>query len=346
MRKSMTKPGGVIAAAVMVAMTAGGTALADPVAGATPRAVDVVGVGDETTQILMNQVAASYNASLTDPAVPRLYSWDSRPSGTITTKSGGTPIARPFGVYGGMTTLNGYTSATVDFARSSRGAQQDDPPADGFVAYAKDVVTWAAPANGHAPANLSTQNLRDIYTCVVTTWNQIDPSLPNSTIKPYLPPIQSALTANFRSDINYGSPLGPGACVTWSMAPNQGSDPALSDPDALVPYSTGYFIGQAYQGQGGGSDVQGPLTPRSIDGIAPIDPQTKTISADALMTPYAAVLSNVVRDAEWTATDAHGVALRDIFSRNGWICRNGADAIKRSGFLPLPSIACGRYNHS
>ncbi|MGW3178182.1 substrate-binding domain-containing protein [Kitasatospora sp. NPDC001119] len=346
MRRAMTMLGGAAAIAVLATTTVGGTALADPAAGVTPRAVDVVGVGDGATQILMNRIASGYNASLTDPATPRLYSWDTRPSGTITTKSGATTIARPADQHAGMVALNGRTGTTVDFARASRGPQQDDLSTDDFVAIAWDAVAWAAPATGNAPANLSTGNLKDIYTCAVTTWNQIDPALPNATIKAYLPPSGTGLRAHFLLTIGRGYAVTPGACVTSGIRENQGSDPLLADPDALIPYSTGYYIGQAYQGQGGGEDVPGALTLRSVDGIAPIDPQTRTISASVVTAPYGVVLSNVLRDAELYADNTRGAALRGIFGRGGWICRNGADAIRKSGFVPLPQIACGSVTHS
>ncbi|MFJ9693816.1 substrate-binding domain-containing protein [Kitasatospora sp. NPDC101183] len=346
MRRATTGLVGTVVLAALITMVPSGAAVADPAAGVTPNAVDIVGVGDGTSQILMNKLAAAYNASLTDPSAPHLYSWDVSPTGTITTKAGATPIARPANTYAGFLALNGNTRATVDFARSSRPAQTTDPSTDDFVALAKDAVTWAAPSTGNAPANLTTQNLKDIYTCAVTTWNQIDPTLSTDTIKPYLPWPQTGLGTDFLTAIGGGTSVTPGTCVAGVPVSNQGTDPAFGDPDALVPYSVGYFIGQAYLGQGGGADVQGPLTLRSIDSVAPVDLQSKTIAADFAATMYANILYSVVRDADWTATDAHGAALRAVLGHGSWICRNGADAIKASGFLPVSSFACGSVWHS
>ncbi|MFE6049674.1 PstS family phosphate ABC transporter substrate-binding protein [Kitasatospora sp. NPDC056446] len=344
MRKTAAKLLTVAALATSVATVFAGTAVADPAS--LPNSQDIVGVGSDTTQAVLNQLAADYNASLTNPSAPRLYSWDAIPSGTITTKSGATPINRPNGSGAGITALNANTSATVDFARSSRSPQASDPTTDDFVALAKDAVAWAAPAGGNAPANLTTQNLKDIYTCAVSTWDQIDPSLPNATIKPFLPQTSSGTRSFFLTTIGSGVAVTPGACVTSGTQENQGSDTALSDVNALVPYSVAHYVGQVYFGQGTGADVQGPLTIRSVNSVAPVDTVNKTIAPAFATTAYSRVVYNVFRDAEWTATDAHGTTLRAIFGKGGWICTNGAADLKSFGFLPLSSFACGSVTHS
>ncbi|MFC8453128.1 hypothetical protein [Kitasatospora sp. NPDC057223] len=51
---------------------------------------------------------------------------------------------------------------------------------------------------------------------------------------------------------------------------------------------------------------------------------------------------------QWTASDAHGRALRDIFGPTGWICTTSAATagITGYGFLRLPGAACGSGSHS
>ncbi|MFF7992315.1 PstS family phosphate ABC transporter substrate-binding protein [Kitasatospora xanthocidica] len=344
MRKTAANLLAATALATSLATVFAGTATADPAA--LPNSQDIVGVGSDTTQAVLNQLAADYNLTVANPSDPHLYSWDAIPAGTITTKSGATPITRPNGSGAGITALNANTSATVDFARSSRAPQPTDPTTDDFVALAKDAVSWAAPSGGNAPANLTTQNLKDIYTCTVTNWTQIDPSLSNTTIKPFLPQTGSGTRSFFLTTIGGGTAVNPGTCVTSGTQENQGSDPALADVDALVPFSVAHYIGQVYFGKGSGADVEGPLTIRSVDGTAPVDTVNKTISSALAATPYARVVYNVFRDAEWTATDVHGTTLRAIFGRGGWICTNGAATIKSFGFLPLSSFACGSVTHS
>ncbi|MET8546008.1 substrate-binding domain-containing protein [Kitasatospora sp. NPDC004799] len=347
MRKTAAKLLTVAALATSLATVAGGTAVADPAAGVTPRAVDIVGVGSDTTQSLLNQLSADYNASLTDPNAPRLYSWDAIPTGTITTKTGATPITRPNGSGAGINALNANTSATVDFARSSRGPVATDPTTDDFVALAKDAVSWAAPQGGNAPANLTTANLKDIYTCTVTKWNQINASLPATTIKPFLPQTGSGTRSFFLQAIGGGTAVTPGACVNSSVQENQGSDSQLAVADALVPYSVAHYIGQVYFGKGSGTDVQGPLTIRNIDGTVggPVDTVNKVIGDNFAATQYSRVVYNVFRDADFNAATTRGATLRGIFGAGGWLCTNGTADIKSFGFLPL-DFGCGSITTS
>ncbi|MFE4360437.1 PstS family phosphate ABC transporter substrate-binding protein [Kitasatospora sp. NPDC057518] len=343
MRKTAAKLLTVAALATSIATVAGGTAVADPAAGVTPRAIDFVGTGSDTTQAVVNQLAADYNASLTDPNAPRVYSWDATPTGTtITPKAGSAAIARPNGSGAGIKALATYTNTTVDFARSSRGPQSSDPSSDYFVSLAKDAVAWAAPATGNAPANLSTANLKDIFTCAVTNWHDIDASLPNATIKPFLPQTDSGTRSYFLTTIGGGVAVTPGACVVSGTQENQGSDSVLADPNALVPYSVAHYIGQVYYGQGSGTDVQGPLTIRNVNGVLPVDTTAKTISAAFAATPYSRVVYNVFRDTEWNSN----ATLRAIFGKGGWLCNNGANDLKSYGFLPLSAFACGAVTHS
>ncbi|MFE3875251.1 substrate-binding domain-containing protein [Kitasatospora sp. NPDC059146] len=338
-RKSLVTA--VLAASVVVA-PGGGPAVADPAGPALPAAQDLVGVGDADSQAVLNQFSADYNATIpgSDTTTPRLYSWDATGAPTITTKTGATTIARPNGAEVGISALKNSTGATVDFARSSRGPLPTDPRYFDFVNYADDALSWAAPGNGNAPANLTTQNLKDIYDCDVTTWKQIDPALPGSTIKPFLPKAGSGTRASFLAALGIHT---VNSCIDdRTVTEGQGSDPKLNDPDVLVPYSVGHYIGQAYYGRGSGADTQGLLTIRGIDGTAPVDATGRAINTDFL-TLHGQTVYVVVRDADWAATDAHGAALRGVFGPDGWICTSSTAAAdtRTYGFLPLPAGACG-----
>ncbi|MEV8322377.1 substrate-binding domain-containing protein [Kitasatospora sp. NPDC056731] len=345
MRGTTKKLLAAAALATAVVTATGGTGAADPTS--LPAARDIVGVGDGVTQLVMNQLSADYNATIpsTDTTTPRLYSWDATGTSPITTKTGATSIARPNGADAGIQALKNNTSTVVDFARSSRGPALTDPNTFDFVAFASDAVSWAAKSGGNAPANLTTQNLKDIYTCNVTTWEQIDPSLPSTTIKPFLPQPGSALRTNFLWKIGVSA---FGLCVTEGVQENEGSDAQLNDPDALVPYSVGHYVGQMYYGRGSGSDVQGPLTIRNVNGDAPVDTAKKAINKNFVGGSYVLSLYHVLRRSDWNAADAHGAALRSVFGADGWICTNPtalAD-ITGFGFLPLPPHACGSITHS
>ncbi|MER7703329.1 substrate-binding domain-containing protein [Kitasatospora sp. NPDC097605] len=343
MRKTMGKPLAVAALAGSLVGLTGGAALADPPV--VPNPGDIVGVGSQTTAPLFNQFSTDYNASLTaagDTTSPRLYSFDAVGTSPIVLKAGTPPVARPTGIPTGLAHLHAVPSS-VDFVRMDRGRLPTDPLTDTFVALAKDAVSWAAKSGGHAPANLTTAQLKDIYTCVRTNWAQIDPSLPNATIKPYLPQTGSGLRDFFLKTIGGGTPVVPGACVTTGVQENQGTDPVLNDDDVLVPYSVGHYVGQFYYGRSTGSDAPGALTVRAIDGIASVNTVNQSINAPFAATAWGRVLYTVVRAADWAATDARGTALRRIFGITGWICKSATAAadFKSHGFLGLPVNACG-----
>ena len=76
--RTFTKLMAGAAFAVTATALAVAPAMADPINGkgkpVTPAATDVVGVGSDTIQNVLNQFSVSYNAS--HKTGPRLYSWD------------------------------------------------------------------------------------------------------------------------------------------------------------------------------------------------------------------------------------------------------------------------------
>ncbi|MFD5916477.1 hypothetical protein ACFVYP_05415 [Kitasatospora sp. NPDC058201] len=359
-----------LALAAALALASAAPALADPpqpIPVPPPAATDIVGVGAQVTESLFNQFSTDYNASLTaagNTTSPRLYSWDSTGTTLITPKSGSSSLVRPDRSNAGIIALASTTSGTLDFARSTRGPKVDDSVNTLFVAMAKDAVSWAAPAGGHAPANLTTAQLRAIYTCTLTNWRQIDPALPDATIRPmlagHLLVTRSGVdgasmdsSGFFLQALDYysaivGDPWTDHSCVGVVERENQGTDAVLHDPDVIVPYSVGRYVGQVYGGYSTPTDNPGVLVPRSVNNVQPVNPTTHTISAPYSASAYGRVLYNTVRQSEWNALDAHGVALRAIFGPSGWICRSGTGAadIRLHGFLPLPGPACGSHTHN
>ncbi|MER7703328.1 substrate-binding domain-containing protein [Kitasatospora sp. NPDC097605] len=347
MRKAFASALAGTALATSLVLGGTGTASADPW---TPAATDIVGVGTQTTAPLLSQFSADYNAFLAgkgDTTSPRLYSWDATGSAQIVPKSGAAAIYRPADTRAGIAALNGNTNTTVDFARADRGTLYDgDLPSDYFVAFGKDAISWAAKAGGHAPANLTTADLKDIYTCAKTTWSAIDPSLPNTIIKPMLPSSGSGTREFFMKTVGGGVLLTPGACVVSGVEANQGTDPVLNDDDVIVPYSIGHYIGQAYFGRAAGADAQGPLTVRDINGWPAVDTAAKTIGASFAQSEYFTVLYNVFRQTDWLTPSARSAELRAVFGPNGWICKDPAAIadLKSHGFRQLTN-GCGVSTH-
>ncbi|WP_316522051.1 PstS family phosphate ABC transporter substrate-binding protein [Kitasatospora brasiliensis] len=341
MRKTAAKLLTVAALATSVATVVSGTAVADPAG--TPRAIDIVGVGSDTTQAILNQLSVDYNASLTDPNAPRLYSWDATGSSPLVTKTGATSITRPNGSGAGVKALAANTSTTVDFARSSRGPATGDATGLAFVALAKDAVTWSASAGGNAPAALTPAQLKGIYECNPSfrTWNQIDSSKPAVNIQPVLPQANSGTRSFFLSAI--GNPV-LGTCVADGPEENEGTDVSLNNnPNVVFPYSVAHYLGQTVGGHGTATDAPGSLTLRNVIlnnvSVAPV--ANNVINATFANSVFGRVVYNVVRNTEWTATDAHGTALRAIFGQDGWICNDTKADSDLRGFGFLPTAACG-----
>ncbi|MFD8322232.1 substrate-binding domain-containing protein [Kitasatospora purpeofusca] len=359
MRKTAAKLLAAVAIATSVATVATGTAVADPSTLPTlPLAQDIVGVGSDTTQAVLNQFSTDYNAFLgASSTLPRLYSWDATGTSPIVTKTGAQTspaFARPNGSGAGIAALDATSKTTVDFARSSRGPKNSvpgvpgDPTTDLFVAFAKDGVSVATATTGsNAPTNLSKNDLINIYNCTYTNWNQI-PGYTGAggTIKAFLPQVGSGTRSFFLSALGLAN---GGACVLANptVQENQGTDPILNDANAVVPYSAAHYIGQVYNGHSSGSDAAGNLTLRSIDGISPID-ATNGLAKAFTDTSFGRVVYNVVREANWNATDTQGTALRAIFGTTGWVCKNATAAadIKSYGFRALPTGACGTTTHA
>jgi ABC-type phosphate transport system substrate-binding protein len=336
MRKAI--PARIVSATALAAAAlslATGPALADP---PFPAATSIVGVGANTTQALFDQFSADYTGT------PKLYSWDATGFSPIITKAGATPIARPNG--SGLATLESTTSSTVDFARSSTPLAIDAPTNDWYIPFARDAVSWAANSGGNAPANLTTADLTRIFsTCAITKWSQITDipgyTGPATAIKAFLPQLNSGTRSFFLSVVG---PVGP--CVQPTLVEeNEGSDPVLTDANAIMPYSVAHYIGQVYGGHGSGTDVQGPMTVRSVNGIAPIDATAHVITLPFYTSAFGRNVYDVVRGTDWNAGDAHAAALKALFGTTGWICTNAtaqADLVSY-GFLHLAT--CGIPQH-
>ncbi|MDH6119527.1 PstS family phosphate ABC transporter substrate-binding protein [Kitasatospora sp. GAS204B] len=353
MRHTAAKLFATVAIAASLATVAAGQATADPTV--TPAAQDIVGTGSDTIQAVLNQFSTDYNASLTaahDTTSPRLYSWDATPAGNITPKTGASTIARPNGSGGGISALNNNTHTTVDFARSSRGPQSTDPSTDDFVAFAQDGVAWAGNSTGNAPANLTTADLKGIYSCTITNWNQITDvsgyTGPNATIKAYIPQLNSGTRAFFLTAINGGTTaLTPGSCVqSYTPEENEGTDSVFTDANVIFPYSAAHYIGQTVGGHTTTSDAPGSLTLRSVDGVNPI--ASNALNPTFTGSNYGRTVYNVVRDSEFNGTGTQATALQNIFGASGWICNDSTAAadIASYGFAALPAFACGAVVHS
>jgi ABC-type phosphate transport system substrate-binding protein len=290
-----------VAAALALAVPA---ANADPINGKSqpvvPTYYDIVGVGSNTTQYVVDQIAFNYDASGDHSTThPYIYSWDATnpytgaTGDTIATKADcntkALEIARPNGSGAGLTALDDNTKNSkgyycVDYARSSSGRSSTSPKFGPggvvYVPFAKDAVTWATDKTTNAPASLTLTQLYDIYTCKVTNWDKLGGK--NAEIQPYLPPTSSGTRSFFLKEIGVTS-VSTG-CVPAShqtVEENEGINSVFkNNPNILVPYSIGSWLSQEYRsaaigknptsGQNKfGHDENGYLYLNEVNGTAP-----------------------------------------------------------------------------
>jgi ABC-type phosphate transport system substrate-binding protein len=338
-------------ATVIVGATvlAAAPALADPPSGVKPKETDIVSVGADTDEFLIDQLAFDYNKA--HKSGPRVYSWDAVNPKTgladnIATKAGCSKIQRPNGASAGITAFDNNQKTAdkkhfcIDFVRSARGRASTDPGKSliTFVTLAKDAISYATNATSNAPANLSMAQLNAIYSCTVTTWNQVGGSS-TSTIRPFLPQTGSGLRTSFLKAIGLDV-AGPGSCVNSSVQQNEGTDPQFkNNPNALVPYSVAKWISQRFHSakcgvkptaaqNRFGCDEHGKFVLHSINGTKPTTGSgTKTI----INAHFTAGFVNLIYDVVRTAKTKNGIPsqLQPIF-----------DGVKRSGSGPVSGWAC------
>jgi ABC-type phosphate transport system substrate-binding protein len=275
-------------AAAAIAATVGTPALADPPAGKTPRPTDVVGVGSDTIQNVMDQLSVAYNAT---HASGKLYSFDAtNPTNgamgdPVQLKSGSSTcnIPRPDGSSAGITALENSGTTTgsqpcINFARSSRARSGTDPNTISFITLAGDAVTVSTQPGTHAPANLiTTAVLTGIYNCTITKWNQIPGNSggASSTIRPMLPQDGSGTRAFFLGAISVTT---PGSCVSTSdtaqgtghlndntLQENEGVAPSLNTnkSNVIFPFSVAKYIAEKFHSASCGTISQCNTAPEN-----------------------------------------------------------------------------------
>jgi ABC-type phosphate transport system substrate-binding protein len=348
---------------------------------AHPAETAIVGVGSDTYQSVGDQFSGDYNATLKATSTAQLYNWDATNPTTgamgdsIITKSGCSSIARPDGGSAGLTAMDANARTSdgkqfcIDFTRIARARSSSDPPfapgGVGFVSLAEDAITYATQATTDAPSNLTTAQLAGIYNCTITNWSTVGGK--SATIQPVLPQTGSALAKQFLTDIGVAN---AGACVNQTVQQNEGVDPLLKTPQAVVPYSVAKYIAQKFHsahclnsgctpngsgvvctptaGQNQfGCNLHGTLKLNSINGIAPTTGTGTgtTINTSFAATSYGNPISDVVR-YDSTTPDHIPAYLERLYATAsaatpGWVCSSAtakAD-LKHYGYLLSP--LCG-----
>nr|WP_042190224.1 hypothetical protein [Kibdelosporangium sp. MJ126-NF4]CEL19176.1 hypothetical protein [Kibdelosporangium sp. MJ126-NF4]CTQ95023.1 hypothetical protein [Kibdelosporangium sp. MJ126-NF4] len=324
MRSILGKAAVTLGAAAAVLGLAAGNAVADP--GFTPLTGDLVGVGSDTSQDVLDSLAAQYNSENGRPA-DWVASWKATGSATITPKTGAAAITRPNGSSAGINALIADGNAhTIDFARSSRWVGTNPAEANySFLQFARDGLTFATATTSNVPATRTTAQLNDIY----------KRSTPNCVplVKPFIPQAGSGTRQFFLASIGLTEAT-LGNCAT--AVQEHDATPVVGDANAIVPFSVARGWGVAGLRLGNLDDSQRPAgVPANL-----IAQDTPPNGAVATINVYDRGLYNVVR-----TSDVNLPKYDNVFGQNGWICTS-ADAqaiITGQHFRLADSLDCGQH---
>jgi type II secretory pathway pseudopilin PulG len=224
----------IAAASVGLVATSALSAQADNIP--NPDADDIVIVGSDTTQLVLEDLSNLHNSD--NPTEPRrLANFLATGTPNITIRPGVT-IPRPNGSSAGINAL--CSTPQIDTARSSRVSQASDCANLGFLQFAEDQLRWAGNDDITGVTSLTDAQLTLIYNC--------DPGARNwsafggPTIVPLLPQGGSGTRVSWATQVGI-NPTSPPSCVQDQVGgvPVQEHDPSLiaSTSGALAPFSTG-----------------------------------------------------------------------------------------------------------
>lgn len=234
-----------------LAVTGVGPASADPAF--TPGSADIVGVGSDTIEFVMQDLANQYNAGA--PAA-RLVSWNATgPAGeSWSPRAGVAPgtYQRPNGSGAGKKALYGVTEIpSVNYARSSAAldATESSNSLQSFP-FAVDGLELAVSGDvpSRAPASISAADIVKIYNGTYKHWNEVPGGTSTAAIHPFIPQSGSGTRKFFESQLtairggaawsssDYGAAAGdyPGVQETQEHDPTS----IHGDASAVAPFST------------------------------------------------------------------------------------------------------------
>ena len=314
MRKAFRRTGMVAAGAIAVSLALTGPAHSDPKF--VPDKNDIVGVGSDTTEFMVGDLATAFNKAKVGGS-QRLASFDATGSATIVLRKGSAPITRPNGSSAGIDELQANTD--VSFARSSRGPNATGDEGTSFYPYSKDRLSYVyANPDSNVSPSLSASDLFDIYTCAKTDWS--DFGQPAGHIEAKIPQAGSGTRSFFLASIGETETQLQQAINepddVCSVNEVQEHDPnaVIGQPNAIAPFSFARYTTLT-------KAIKKQLT-FAADKGAPFDPSRN--------------LYNVIRTADTGS-------LGQYFDTNSWICTNAkaAKVIKQNGFTLLPAGQCG-----
>ncbi|MFE5537850.1 hypothetical protein [Streptomyces sp. NPDC056492] len=314
------------AAAALAVGTAGGSiAFADPAG--SPQYRQLSGVGSDTTQDVMNGLAAA----ITVNGQKVLGSYDATGSANVTTKdpavNANCTMARPNGSGAGRAALLTSLQAgngCLDFARSSSLNLAAAAPGLTYVPFAVDGVSYAITPGSAIPRKLALADLKAIYHC--------DPNYvgsgPNYDMTVYLPQAGSGTRSFWESTMGITDAdvvAGVYPCIKdkKGSAPVQEHDGRVLDDKSIVPFSIAQYQSQSSQTI---ADLRGRAILGTVDGLAPT---VLNSGFGVKRDVYNVIPTGKVATAPWSTVFVGG---------NSEICKQ-ASVINTYGFATNPN--CG-----
>jgi ABC-type phosphate transport system substrate-binding protein len=312
MRNSLRRGGLLAATALVLTIPTVMPAQADP--GFTPDANDIVGVGSDTTEFVVQSLAGAFNTAGVG-GTQRMASFNATGSATIVPRSGASAITRPNGSSAGIAELRSNTA--ISFARSSRGPNASGDTGTIFFPYATDKLGYVyAKPGSHAKLNMTAANLKSIYTCSKTNWSQF--GMPAGHILAKVPQAGSGTRSFFLASIGETETQLQNAIAkpnaTCSVIQVQEHDPnaVIGKVNAVAPFSFARF--------------------------KTLSASVKTHIGYASSAPF-----NVTRDVYNVIRTGNAGALAKYFNDTSWICTStkAGQVITAKGFTRLPASTCG-----
>jgi phosphate transport system substrate-binding protein len=257
---------------------------------------DVVALaGSDTTQDVMGAISAEYNADSAyneDTNIPGVdkdsldnilsvessgnaVAGDEHCAARTYRTPAGSDVLAPNGSGAGRDALKASVLAgdgCIDIARSSAGPRTagtgsgQDLASFEYFAFGLDAVGWSTASTAAPAGGLTLAQLRGIYNCTFTNWNQVGGA--NQAIERYWPQAGSGTRSFFQSDVLGFDPttISTGTCPAVQLAQeNQGQTIATNgdQQSGIQPFSAANFIAMS---RGTIGDQRVGQTIRNLDG--------------------------------------------------------------------------------
>jgi len=326
----------VVGAGLMAVTLAAAPALADPTGPTPPPYRELVGVGSETTQDVMNGMS---NAILNGAGTKIIGSYDAVPNpGTITTKDPATHpqcqnIPRPSGSTNGVTALVNDRAAgnnCFQFARSSANSAASFPGAGlTYIPFAVDALTYMVRSDGSISRRLTAAQLTTIYNCA----GPAAPTVPDATrVRPVLPQFGSGTRRSFLQSLGFTDAANfvtqpSHTCIRdidaggEPIIENVGTE--LTDRREIAPHSTAPYVAQLNTVV---SDVRGLALLGHVNGVSSV---SLNVNSPFRRDVYNVVPTSLLGTAPYNTT---------FVGTGSALCLNNT-VINQFGFVPTAN--CG-----